>query len=102
MIVGQMVKEPNEEIAVGIDFSAELETGETIITVIDATAKNYATLLDSTTTFLTPVAATIVGATVSVRCRGGLHGETHLVQLRVSTTLGNIFEHEVEVAVAES
>jgi len=97
-----MVKEPSEEIAVGIDFTADLATGESVIIVLDATAKNYATLADTSLTFLTPVTAIISGNTASVRCRGGLHGESHVIQLRVGTTMGNIFEHEVEVAVVES
>lgn len=101
MIVGQMVKEPNEEITLGIDFTTDLVAGETVASAV-VTSKDYATLIESSSTFLSASAHEIESPVVSKRCRGGRHGETHLVQIQATTSFGNIYEHEVEVIVAES
>ena len=101
MIVGQMVKEPGEEITVGIDFTEDLTTGETVDSAV-VTSRHAATLSNTSGTFLSQAAAEIITPVVSKRCQGGAHGETHLVQIRVVTSLGNSYEHEVEVMVVES
>lgn len=101
MIVGQMVKEPHEEITVGIDFTVELIDGETVDTA-EVTSRSAVTLLDTSSAFLSQAAAEILTPVVSKRCQGGAHGETHLVQMRAVTSLGNSYEHEVEVMVVES
>jgi hypothetical protein len=103
MIVGQMVKEPGEEITVGIDFTMDLDlvAVETVDSAV-VTSKNYATLVDTSASFLSLSAPEIDTPIVSKRCRGGAHGETHLVQIQATTNLGNVYEHEVEVIVAES
>jgi len=101
MIVGQMVKEPSEEITVAVDFTNEVVDLETIDSAV-VTSKNDATLLDSSASFLSIVPHEITSPIVAKRCRGGSHGQTHIVQITATTSLGNVYEAEVEVMVAES
>ena len=104
MIVGQIVMQPGEQQPITADFAAELATGETILSAT-ATSKNYATLVDSTATFLTG-AVGLSGSKVSIlkKENGGAHGETHIVTFKVTTNLTppGKPEHEVEILVAES
>lgn len=101
MIIGQIVKQAGEAFPLTWDFAAELSGGETIANAT-LTARNYATGTDTSATFLAAAAEQIDGAKVTKGCRAGAAGETHIVQCRVTTSAGNIYEHEVEVAILES
>jgi hypothetical protein len=107
MIIGQFVAQPGEQFPISEDFTAELdlEMGEFIATAV-ATSRNYATGVDTTTTFLVtgPIVQIDGGTIVSTlkAAGGGLPGETHIVTLNASTNFQNTYEHEVEVIITES
>ena len=100
MIIGQIVKQPGEAFSLTVDFTAELAVAETVTGCV-VTSRNYATGADTTSAFLTG-AAGVATPKVSQKCQAGAHGETHVVQFKATTSAANIYEHEVEVAVAES
>jgi hypothetical protein len=100
VIVGQLPKQPSETFSVTVDFTAELSGAETVSTCA-VTSRNYADATDSSATFLAG-AAVIATPRVSQKCVAGTHGQTHIVQFRMTTSQGNIYEHEVEVLVSES
>lgn len=104
MITGQFVAQPAEEFPITEDFAAELAVGETISNAA-AASRNDATGASSTAVFLTSgPPATVNGSLVTTKKKagGGAHGETHVVTLTITTNLGHVYQHEVEVMVAES
>ena len=92
-------KQPSETFVVAIDFAMELGPGETIASRV-VTSKRVSDGLDTGAQFLsgTPGGDLTVCA---IRIVGGIHGETHRVQMRIGTTLGNSFEHELDCPVEE-
>lgn len=94
-------KQPAETWFVEIDFANELDVagGETI-TQRTVTAKNLTTGADSTGTFLSG-GAQGTGTICRVRILGGTPGETHRVQMRITTSSENVYEHELDVPVEE-
>lgn len=99
MIVGSVEKQPAETFLVGNDFGPDLATGETI-TGQTVTAKNERTGVDSSAVILSggPV---LSGTTMSHRIAGGVDGERHIVQIRITTSQSNTYEAEIRVMVRE-
>jgi len=92
-------KQPAENYIVEIDFDNDLDTLETISTPT-VTSKNLATGADSTGTFLSG-SPNITGTKVQQRVAGGANGERHRVQMRITTSNSNTYEHELDVPVEE-
>ena len=98
-VQGTIPKQPSETFPVGLDFKNYLGVGETLVTPT-TTSKNLGTGADSSATFLQG-ASTVVGGQVTHRIIAGLDGDRHRVQIKVTTSAGNTFEHELDVAVRE-
>ena len=101
MLLGQVPKQPRESFKVGADFTRRFQAGESLA-AITATSRNLNDGSDTTAAFLTQ--ASVSGALAQVRLRsvGNAPGETHRVQLRVVTSLGNTYEVEIDVVVSET
>lgn len=96
-------KQPAETFLTGIDFTAELDSGETIV-VCTTTARSLSDGTDRTALFLSGVPQ-ILGPTVKHRIQGGVIGETYRVQMRITTNAtpqANVYEHEFDVPVSET
>lgn len=98
MIVGTVVKQPGETFPITIDFTNELESGETVVSAT-VTSKNVATGADSSG-ILTGIPA-VTSPKVSQRVTAGTAGDRHLVQYRATTSLANLFEAEVDLRIIE-
>ena len=102
MILGTVTKQPAETFKRYIDFARRLQTSP-LETISDkaVTSKNQATGADTTTTMISEAA--INGTKVECRVKAaGVAGEDHVVQMRATTDLGNIYEDEFSVAIRES
>jgi hypothetical protein len=115
MIIGvlEQPKQPAETFALGANFGASehgpgwLEPGETILNM-SASAINAGTGANSTGTILSgngSIAANKLGqpaTRASIRCFGGTSGDSHTVQIQVTTSLGNVYEVEIGVPILET
>ena len=101
MILGPVTKQPAETFKRYIDFVRRLQTSpaETITTQA-VTSKNKLTGTDTTTTMISEAA--IVGTKIQARMKAaGVAGDDHIVQMRATTDLGNIYEDEFELHIRE-
>ena len=95
------LKQPNETYIVEIDFTNDLDpTGSEIITSRNVTSRRLFDGADSTNAFLSGAPAG-GNTTCTARITSGSAGERHRVQMQVITNLGNVYEHEIDVEVAE-
>lgn len=99
MILGTWSKQPAESWVRGIDFVQQLQVGETI-SVGAVTSKNAATGADTTATIVS--GPTVNGTKVEARLAAGTSGETHVVQFRATTSLGNVYEDEARLVILET
>jgi hypothetical protein len=97
-ITGHVEKQPSETFIVGVDFSKELATGEMISTAT-VTARDARTGADTTATILAG-SPTISGSQVTRRvAAAGVNGDRHILEFRVTTSNGNVFEAEIDLAI---
>lgn len=78
------LKQPAEDLLFAFDFSALLEVGETLATVIGVTATPSGELTIET--------GSINGPTVEVRISGGVDGRDYKVECQVTTNMVNTRE----------
>jgi hypothetical protein len=97
---GVVSKRPSESFVIGIDFAARLEDGETL-TQATATAHDQQGT-SSTSSILSGAASASAAGVVTVRCVGGTSGQRHTVELRGTSSLGNILEGEIVLCVEAS
>jgi hypothetical protein len=102
MLVGIVYppKQSTESFVVGIDFTPELAAGETI-SARTVTSRRRNDDTDSSATFLSGSPGGNPGPTCTIRVQAGAHGETHRVQMQVTTSLNNTFENELDVPVED-
>lgn len=99
-IVGSTIKQPDETFPIAVDFTAALDTGETL-TSATVTARIRSTGDDATATLLTgspTVSTTIVTQQLAA---DGQSGTQYIVQFHAVTNNSNEYEDEVIVLVRE-
>jgi hypothetical protein len=102
MLLGNISpKQPAEVFPVFIDFVNEVDVvgGETVSTRT-VTSKRLSDGADTSATFLSG-ASTLSVAKVTQKVTGGVSGERHRVQMRITTSSANTYEHELDVPVDE-
>jgi hypothetical protein len=92
MRLGTDTKQPGERRQYAFDYSDALLSGDTLA---------LATLKDVAPTGLTVDTVGVDGANVVFWVEGGVDGESYWTTLTVTTTLGEVFEDELLVKVAE-
>ena len=101
MAHGRIEKQPYEEKDYSFDFSAELETGETI-TLVSCTATNLVTGVDSSEALISDSPAPLVnGELVVFWLQDGADGERHNLNIRVQTSKGQKLEGDLDLFVIE-
>lgn len=90
----QRKKRPGETIQIGVDFTTDMVSGDTIAAE-DVSART-ADGADAPTFIGAPA---IDGKAVKVAITGGDDGTTYLVTFVATTALGHVLEHEIEVPV---
>jgi hypothetical protein len=91
-------KQPAEKYYISVDWANELETGETLLSlVVTCIRKDDGS--DQTTTF-TELPG-ISGTLTKVRIKAGDPGKIYKVSFRVTTNTGNILEADVSVPIKE-
>jgi len=101
MAVGQLKKQPFEELNCAIDFSGSLAAGDTI--TLDAfLATNSKTGAVSTSVIIASEPAPAVDhQTVTFRVIGGADGDRHKITARVTTSTGEKLEADLDLFVKE-
>lgn len=93
-------KRPNEKFPIGVDFSNDLEVGDSVITktvtALDADNANT----DVTGTFIstTSLSGNVIGAVI----QAGTTGHRYRVIFKATTNLSRTYEHEVLVEVNDA
>ena len=82
-----LCKQPDEKRMYSMDFSNLMTTAETIAS-IDATTQTYRSR--ETTTDLTITSTAISGQTVTMWIAGGVHRQTYIVEVTITTSAGQI------------
>lgn len=100
MVLGAVSKQPAEVLTLSIDFTRDLVGGETISSAV-VTVKNLATGADSSNTIKLG-SHTTSGAVVSQMVQAGTDGEDHRMQIRVTTSASNVYEHEIDLSIREA
>jgi len=98
MILGTVTKQPAESFKRFIDFARRLQTTESV-TGVTVTSKNQVTGADTTTAIIS--APAINGTKGEARLSAGVTGDSHVVQIRVTTSLGNTLEDELLLLIRE-
>lgn len=90
------LKRPNEKFSIGIDFTKDLEAGDTVatktVTAIDtADAQDVSGALIASTS----INGNVIGAVI----QAGASGRKYRVIFKATTTLARVYEHEILVDV---
>jgi hypothetical protein len=93
-------KQPSESFPVGIDFTNDLATGETISSAV-TTALRLSDGEDVSAEILTGVEL-IATPVVAKRVIAGDPGELYRMQITITTSGLNTYEHEVDIPVEEN
>lgn len=96
--MADFLKQPSEEFTIALDFSADLESGETIADKT-VTAIDVADSSDQTSTII--VSSSIDGSRVRVRIQAGTNGHDYKITAIATTNLSQVYEHEVTMRVRE-
>jgi len=94
-------KQQAETFLVGVDFSPLLADGESLTPVgSTCTARVYGTTTDATGTLIVGGSLEVSGTVLQARLTGGTEGVRYLVEFRVATSTGNLYEQDVMVGVS--
>jgi hypothetical protein len=97
-MIGTVTKQPNENFPISVDFTRRLKSPETL-NAVAITSRKVADGSDSNALLS---GATFTGAIAQVRLiAGGTTGDDHIVQFRVTTSTGNVYEAEIGLALRE-
>ena len=99
MIVGRYRKQPSEEFPVSITFAAELTGAETVASCV-VTVRNANTGADTAAVILDG-AHSVVSPLVIQAIKGGVHEDLHILTMLATTSLGHMWEGEIEITVRE-
>ena len=100
MIVGPELRKQSREIMPwGVDFAAELGVGETISAAVFRAVKE-SDASDATTAMAQGTVGTTVGL-VTQSIRAGAHGDRYTLELKVTTSLGHVWEAEQRLRIVD-
>ena len=92
------LKQPAEDFTIAVEYSGDLDTGETIsnktVTATDLTDNS-----DATATVIS--ASSISGTQVLVRVQAGSTNHDYLIHVRATTSTTQDYEHDVTMQVRE-
>ena len=95
--MADFLKQPSEEFTIAVDFSGDLDTGETldsaVVTATDSTGA------DVTSTIVASDA--VSGNAWAVRVRAGTAGQDYKITVVATTSDSQVYEHEVTMRVRE-
>jgi hypothetical protein len=98
----RLLKQPSEKRKFSMDFSSVLATSETISSITSVTSEK----LDGTTSDLTIPAAgesnTISGSSILMWVEGGTHGMSYRVEVKITTSAGQIVEGDGILRVTDT
>jgi hypothetical protein len=98
MILGTVTKQPAETFSRFIDFVRRLDSSETL-TGVGVTATDAASGSDTTAVVVSQPA--ISGTKGQARLSAGVTADNHVIQVRVTTSLGNTYEDEFLLLIRE-
>lgn len=96
-ILGRYKQQPGEKRKRGIDYTEFLEDGETVSTVTAAVTPVTSPVFAVSNIVIDPD-----GKKFAYFVEGGLTNNTYMVELTVTTSLGQILEDEIEIEVEET
>jgi len=97
-------KSPYEQFGVSLDFSADIGPGNTLTSINAVTAINNLTQTDSTAEVIAAAPAPSIsssGTAVAFEVTGGVVGETHLISVRIVSSVGERYQGDVTLRVVE-
>jgi hypothetical protein len=101
MAVGQVVKQPYEVLNWAHDFSPDCQAGVTM-TLVSVTATNLLTGASSTSAVIgTNPAPAVSGQEALFQIQGGASGDQHKIDIRVSTSAGELLEADLLLFVQQ-
>jgi len=94
-VTGYLEKQPSEVVSVGVDWTDRLAEGEVLVSVTGSavnikTGESAPQVLDS---------MFITGNVSAVRLKNGTAGNTYKITLVVSTSLGAVYEADINMYV---
>ena len=95
--MADFLKQPSEEFTIALDFSGDLDTGETLSSAVVTATDSAGT--DVTATIV--VSDAVSGDTWAVRVQAGTAGSDYKITVVVTTSTGQVYEHEVMMRVRE-
>jgi hypothetical protein len=100
MIVGPpLPKQSGEVFPFSVDFASEIAVGETITAAVFRAIKESDGSVATTT--LEQASRTITGSVVAQEIKAGTAGETYMLELKITTSLGHIWEAERQLIVRD-
>jgi hypothetical protein len=101
MAVGQITKQPYEALNWAHDFSPDCQAGATL-TLVSVTATNLLTQANSTALVIASnPAPTVSGQEVLFQIQDGANGDQHKIDIRVSTSAGELLEADLLLFVVQ-
>lgn len=91
-------KRPDEKFDIEVDFTDDMEDGDTIATATVSAHDEADPGTDLTATLTENLVD--VGLVVGCRIKAGTDGKTYVFRFKVTTANGDILEHDVLVGVA--
>ena len=95
--MADFLKQPSEEFTIAVDFSGDLDTGETLDSAVVTATDSAGT--DVTSTIVASDA--VSGSTWAVRVRAGTAGQDYKITVTATTSDSQVYEHEVTMRVRE-
>ena len=96
-ILGRYKQQPGEKRKRGVDYTEFLEAGELVILVVPVV-----TPVTSPVFVVSTIVIDGAGKKFAYFIEGGVTGNTYLLELTVTTSLGQILEDEIEFEVEET
>jgi hypothetical protein len=101
MAVGRILKQPYEVLNWAHDFSPDCQSGVTL-SLVSITATNLLTGASSTSAVIgTGPAPTVSGQEVLFQVQDGADGDQHKIDIRVSTSAGELLEADLLLFVQQ-
>ena len=97
-------KSPYEQFGVSVDFSADIGPGQSVTSISAVTAVNNLTQASSTAEVIAGAPLPSIsssGTAVVFEVAGGVVGESHLISVRIVTSLGEKYQGDVTLRVVE-
>lgn len=99
MNVGTAYKAASEVITRTVDFSNDLQTGETLSTIQSIVALTIPDGTDATSTIIGPTPASIIGNTVQFQMENGTTNDFYGITITVTTSLSNVYQASITLII---